>query len=781
MGAPLRVFISYSRKDAALKDKLLEQLSVLERFRGVVVWTDADIEPGEMWREAIDNAMATTDVALLLVSPSSLASGFINDTEIPGLLRWHGDEGLIVIPVILRDCHWQEHPAIEPFQVLPKGADPIAKHTGHRRDTALKQVAGAIAALAKKRSSMSPPVTSDHPTSQLTSGRAVSTKASKASKASKALKMRSLARASEPRPLRPPPDNFAELEAVEGPPSGIASPTPIYPDARTRTLSRQLEAAQRRKKSLAGLGASTAEVDREILDLRRQIRAGGQLRAGDSFADCRYLLLERIGCGGFATVWKAHDRQTGQLVAIKVLHGEFGGDLVRRERFFRGARIMADLDHDAVVRVIERRGEDEGWHYFVMEYVEGGDLRQGVLASSLRGEAAIPVILRVGEALAKAHERGLIHRDIKPANILLDAAGKPKLTDFDLVGAADTTGGTRTGALGTYLYAAPELMHNAKEGDARADVYGLGMTTIFALKGAEPGIAALRSPDAFIDALECKPAVKEVLKKAVALEPASRFKDAKDFCVALADARDQVEPPLANDRHKAEGRATPIRSLPLTILFLGANPSDTARLELDQEVRGIVEGLHSSEWGAGFRFSQEWAVRARDVLKLVNRHKPTIVHLSCHGTRQGEILLEGEDRRAEPVAGTTLAETFRLAASPNGPLRCVVLNTISSEAAAKAIAEHVDVVVGTTDTVSDGAAVTFSGAFYQALGHGSDLQTAFEIGCNQVRLAGLPDADAYTLILRTGVDARSIWFAGEGRPGTAAPTASPTPADSRPT
>jgi tetratricopeptide (TPR) repeat protein len=151
MGEPLRVFVSYAREDKKLKDKLLEQLSVLERFRGVAVWTDDEIKPGEKWRPAIEKAMATTDVALLLVSPSSLASGFINDTEIPAMLKRNASDGMAVIPVILRDCHWKEHPAIEPFNVLPKGAIPIAQHTGNRRDKAFKEVAGAIAKLAKKR------------------------------------------------------------------------------------------------------------------------------------------------------------------------------------------------------------------------------------------------------------------------------------------------------------------------------------------------------------------------------------------------------------------------------------------------------------------------------------------------------------------------------------------------------------------------------------------------------------------------------------------------------
>src|SRR5688572_28972041 len=136
MREPLRVFISYSRKDEALKDKLVDHLRVLERLEGVKVWTDAEIPPGSMWREEIEREMATTDVALLLVSASFLASEFISNTEIPALLRRQAHEGLVVIPVLLRACSWEHHPAIAPFQVLPRGREPIAKHTGHRRELA---------------------------------------------------------------------------------------------------------------------------------------------------------------------------------------------------------------------------------------------------------------------------------------------------------------------------------------------------------------------------------------------------------------------------------------------------------------------------------------------------------------------------------------------------------------------------------------------------------------------------------------------------------------------
>jgi serine/threonine protein kinase len=111
-----------------------------------------------------------------------------------------------------------------------------------------------------------------------------------------------------------------------------------------------------------------------------------------------------------------------------------------------------------------------------MDYVGGGDLRRAVLAGELAQEKVLPVILAVGGALAYAHEKGVIHRDVKPANILLDR-DQPNLTDFDLVRAFDTTGGTQTqGMLGTVLYAAPEMLGDAKNASAAADVYSLAMT-----------------------------------------------------------------------------------------------------------------------------------------------------------------------------------------------------------------------------------------------------------------------------------------------------------------
>jgi formylglycine-generating enzyme required for sulfatase activity len=322
---------------------------------------------------------------------------------------------------------------------------------------------------------------------------------------------------------------------TQGTPSQHLRTQLSYPDERTRMLSEELADAYERKQSLEAAGVDTSEVMQEILRVKREIRSGGQLRPGDRLGDNRYLLIERIGRGGFANVWKALDRAFQRQVAIKALHSELAGDVIRRERFFRGARIMAELDHPAVVRIIEPHGEDDDYHYFVMELVAGGDLRRAVLDGRVDASALVPLLLRLGEALAVAHARGLVHRDIKPANVLLTESGDLRLADFDLVSAADTTGGTRTGVLGTLVYAAPELLDRPQEADARADVYGLGMTAAFVLHGADLPREVLRDGAGFIAGLPCDESLKRLLQRAVAWNAPDRFTDAASFCQALRD------------------------------------------------------------------------------------------------------------------------------------------------------------------------------------------------------------------------------------------------------
>ena len=302
-------------------------------------------------------------------------------------------------------------------------------------------------------------------------------------------------------------------------------------------LAERLEALYQQREDWTIEGKDTTELNEEILELRRKQRIGSTLKPGEFLEDGRFRLIEVIGRGGFATVWKAYDRTEDDFVAIKVLHGEFEQNENRRERLFRGALRMRKLRHPNVVEVRVARGEEQGFFYYVMEYVPGGDLHQAVRNGSVDPAAGLELIESVAMALHEAHQRGLVHRDVKPHNIMLREDGTAALTDFDLVQAKDTTGGTRTGALGTVMYSPPEQNRDAKTVDLRADVFGLGMTAVFCVHGKELPYDAMYGREAFFEGLECHEGLREVLAKAAAVNVEARFESMVAFAEALREAR----------------------------------------------------------------------------------------------------------------------------------------------------------------------------------------------------------------------------------------------------
>ncbi|WP_438009248.1 protein kinase [Sorangium sp. So ce321] len=478
----VNVFISYAPEDRSYAEALEAHLAALKRQGLVSTWHRGRISAGAARDEEIAAALSAAEVALLLVSGAYLASDSCYERELGRALERHRSGAARVVPTLVRACDL-EGTALAGLEALPRGGKAVTSWAD--RDEAWRDVVRGIRAAVEE----------------------VAESAGTAAAPADAAQLGALAA-----PLR-------EAEAA------------------IRAIDRQIAAAQKRRVKLQAAGASTAEVEAELLDLRRKRREGGQLHAGEELGEGRYLLLERIGRGGFATVWRALDAaRAEQSVAIKVLHPNLAGDEGRRERFFRGARAMAALDHRGVVRILEPKCEDSGWHYFVMELVHGEDVNSAVVGKRLPAERVIPMILRAGEAISFAHGRGLVHRDVKPANILLDAEGTPRITDFDLVWARDTTGGTRSGALGTFLYAAPELMHRPQEADERADVYGLGMTTVFCLHGAELPPIMMRYPGRVLERLACSDAVRKVLERAIEFEAAERFPDVAAFCEALKGA-----------------------------------------------------------------------------------------------------------------------------------------------------------------------------------------------------------------------------------------------------
>lgn len=207
----------------------------------------------------------------------------------------------------------------------------------------------------------------------------------------------------------------------------------------------------------------------------------------------RFVLEREIGSGGMSTVFLGNDEILDRPVAVKVLKPGFEDHDVGA-RFRREGRTAARLSHPNVVQVYDaQEGELDGREtsYIVMEHVSGGDLKDLILA---RGPLAEREISRIGAevaaGLAHAHERGIVHRDVKPQNILLDEYGRPKITDFGIARALDTTQATQTGSyLGTATYSSPEQLRGERV-TTKSDIYSLGATLYEAAAGEPPFLGA---------------------------------------------------------------------------------------------------------------------------------------------------------------------------------------------------------------------------------------------------------------------------------------------------
>jgi serine/threonine-protein kinase len=200
-----------------------------------------------------------------------------------------------------------------------------------------------------------------------------------------------------------------------------------------------------------------------------------------------YKVVAELGRGGMGIVYKAHEESLNRFVAIKVLGEHLTEDPGHVERFLREARSAAALNHPNIVQIYTV-SEDEGRHFFAMEYVSGRSLQQILRSSgSLDPVQVAKIALQTASGLRAAHEQGIIHRDIKPANLMIDDRGLVKIADFGL---ALVTGGvsrlTATGMfMGTPGYLSPEQCLD-QDPDHRTDIYSLGVTLYEALSGKVP-------------------------------------------------------------------------------------------------------------------------------------------------------------------------------------------------------------------------------------------------------------------------------------------------------
>lgn len=195
----------------------------------------------------------------------------------------------------------------------------------------------------------------------------------------------------------------------------------------------------------------------------------------------------------------------------------------------------------------------------------------------------------------------------------------------------------------------------------------------------------------------------------------------------------------------------------LRILFLAANPLDSAPLRLDAELRNIREKIDLSKAREEVELCQEWAVRVTDLQRALLKNDPAIVHFSGHGSDTGEIVLEDAGGESHVVPADALASLFK---TFRESVKCVVLNSCGSESQSDGIVEHIEVVITMSDEVDDDAANAFASAFYQALAWGQSIQSAFDLGCNQMALEGFADAIVPVLKTRTDVDPDALYLVG---------------------
>ena len=280
----------------------------------------------------------------------------------------------------------------------------------------------------------------------------------------------------------------------------------------------------------------------------------------------RYHLIEPLGQGGMAIVYKAYDTRLEREVAIKLIRrNAFSPDVLERvlKRFDREAKSLAKLTHPNIVSIIDY-GDYEGSPYLVMPYLQGGTLKE-MLGQPMPYQKAAALLAPIADALGYAHQKGIVHRDVKPGNILVTEGGLPMLTDFGIARLLEneetqTLTGTGVG-VGTPEYMSPE-QGLGREVDGRTDIYSLGVVLYEIVTGRKPYSAdtpmavvlkqstePLPRPSAFVHDLPEK--VEKLLFKALAKRPEDRYQSMGEFDIALCGLNELQVIPTIQPRNMA--------------------------------------------------------------------------------------------------------------------------------------------------------------------------------------------------------------------------------------
>lgn len=274
----------------------------------------------------------------------------------------------------------------------------------------------------------------------------------------------------------------------------------------------------------------------------------------------QYRVIEQLGSGGMATVFKAYHPALDRYVAIKILHPAFKADPQFFERFQREARIVAKLEHPHIIPVYDFN-EHHGEPYLVMRFVEGETLKPEMSGKPLPAADILRLLRPICSALSYAHQQGVLHRDIKPSNIMVTTDGHIFLTDFGLarmVQAGESTL-SQDMMIGTPQYISPEQAQGISQLDGRTDIYSLGVVLFEMFTGRVPFSAdtpfatihdhiytPLPLPSAINPAID--PAAERLLLKALAKDPNDRFATADELLTALEKTLNPPKTPSSTAR-----------------------------------------------------------------------------------------------------------------------------------------------------------------------------------------------------------------------------------------
>ena len=328
----------------------------------------------------------------------------------------------------------------------------------------------------------------------------------------------------------------------------------------------------------------------------------------------RYRLIELLGQGGMATIYRANDAQLGRDVAVKLLRPEYGRDPDFGERFRHEAKAAASLNDPNIVSVFDY-GQDEAGPYIVMELVDGEDLSTVIRRTgALPPRQAARIAAEVARALGAAHARGIVHRDVKPGNVMLARDGRVKVTDFGIARAIAEAQMTLPGTtLGSVHYFSPEQARGEQATEA-SDIYSLGIVLFELLTGRRPwegdsaaSVALARlsgpAPSPSDARAGIPPALDRITHRALATDPAARFASAG----AMAEALDAF---LADRSVSAAGTATAAEAAAAVPGPVAATGPSSA-VPLAAAGGTIVSGVARPNPGSRFPYADDAYARIR--------------------------------------------------------------------------------------------------------------------------------------------------------------------------